>query len=198
MLLSHLGRSPQVAESAYVAPTATVCGDVVIGVECRIMHGASVVAEGGRIEIGECCVVLENAVIRSTERHSTRIGNHCLVGPNAHVVGCVVEDEVFIATGAAIFHGARLGKGSEVRINGVVHLRSKLNPGDVVPIGCVAVGDPASIFSPDRHEEIWAIQRPLNFPLFVYGFDRAEADMVKITKTLAEVLASHKHDAIVP
>jgi carbonic anhydrase/acetyltransferase-like protein (isoleucine patch superfamily) len=170
----------------------------VIGAECRIMHGASVVAEGGRIEIGECCIVLENAVIRSTARHSTQIGSHCLVGPNAHVVGCVVEDEVFIATGAAIFHGARLGKGSEVRINGVVHLRSKLEPGGVVPIGCVAVGDPATILSPDRYDEIWAIQKPLNFPLFVYGIDRAEADMVKITKRLADVLASHTHDAIVP
>jgi carbonic anhydrase/acetyltransferase-like protein (isoleucine patch superfamily) len=198
MLLSHLGRSPQVAESAYIAPTATVCGDVVIGAECRIMHGASIVAEGGRIEIGECCIVLENAVIRSTGCHSTRIGSHCLVGPNAHLVGCVVEDEVFIATGGAVFHGARLGKGCEVRINGVVHLRSTLEPGAVVPIGCVAVGDPVSILSPDRHDEIWAIQKPLNFPLFVYGIDRAEADMVKITKRLADALASHTHDAVVP
>jgi carbonic anhydrase/acetyltransferase-like protein (isoleucine patch superfamily) len=197
MLLSHLGLSPRVAESAYVAPTATVCGDVVIGADCRIMHGASIVAEGGRIEIGECCVVLENAVIRSTARHSTRIGDHCLVGPNAHVVGCVVEDEVFIATGAAIFHGALLGKGSEVRINGVVHLRSVLEPGAVVPIGHVAVGDPIRMLSPDRHDEIWAIQKPLNFPLFVYGFDRAEADMVKITKRLVDALASHKDDEVV-
>jgi hypothetical protein len=58
-----------------------------------------------------------------------------------------------------------------------------------------AVGDPASVLSPDQHDEIWAIQKPLNFPLFVYGVDRAEADMVKITKRLAEALASHKHDA---
>ncbi|MBI4590458.1 MAG: hypothetical protein HY725_16635 [Candidatus Rokubacteria bacterium] len=107
MLLSHVGRSPRIEPSAYVAPTATVCGDVVIGAKCRIMHGASIVAEGGQIEIGECCIIMENAVVRSTGRHSTRIGSHCLVGPNAHLVGCVVEDEVFIATGAAIFHGAR-------------------------------------------------------------------------------------------
>jgi carbonic anhydrase/acetyltransferase-like protein (isoleucine patch superfamily) len=129
MLLSHLGRTPQVDLSAYVAPTATVCGDVVVGANCRIMHAASIIAEGGRIEIGECCVILENAVVRSTARHSTRVGSHCLVGPNAHLAGCVIEDEVFIATGAAIFHGAQVGRGSEVRINGVVHLRSRLQPG---------------------------------------------------------------------
>ena len=136
MLLSHLGRSPQIDPRAYIAPTATLCGDVVVGAGSRIMHGASIVAEGGRIEIGACCIVMENAVVRSTARHATRIGSHCLVGPHAHLVGCVVEDEVFIATGAAIFHGAHLGKGSEVRINAVVHLESRLPPGETVPIGC--------------------------------------------------------------
>ena len=197
MLFSHLGQSPRVEPSAYVAPSATVCGDVMIGANCRIMHGASIVAEGGRIEIGECCIIMENAVVRSTGRHSARIGRHCLIGPNAHLVGCIVEDEVFIATGAAVFHGARLGKRSEVRINGVVHLRSFLPPGETVPIGWVAVGDPIRILPPDRHEEIWEIQKPLNFPLFVYGFDCPETDMVKIAKSLSDALGSHRDDSVV-
>ena len=111
-------------------------------------------------------------------------------------MGCVVEDEVFIATGAAIFHGARLGKGSEVRIHGVVHLRSHLPAGEIVPIGWVAVGDPITILSSDRHEEIWAVQKPLNFPLVAYGLDRADADMVKITKRLSDALAAHKEDSV--
>jgi carbonic anhydrase/acetyltransferase-like protein (isoleucine patch superfamily) len=196
MLLSHLDQSPHVDPRAYVAPSATVCGNVVIGANARIMHGASIVAEGGRIEIGESCIVLENAVIRSTERHSTRIGDHCLVGPNAHLVGCTVEDQVFIATGAAIFHGAHLGSRSEVRINGVVHVQTRLPKGEAVPIGWVAVGDPVRTLPPDRHDEIWAIQKALNFPLVAYGYDRADADMVKITTRLSGVLASHKGDAV--
>jgi carbonic anhydrase/acetyltransferase-like protein (isoleucine patch superfamily) len=195
MLLSHLNHSPRVDPSAYIAPTATVCGNVVIGPHARIMHGASIVAEGGRIDIGKYCIVLENAVVRSTERHSTQIGDHCLVGPQAHLVGCTVEEQVFIATGAAVFHGAHLGRGSEVRINAVVHIQSRLPTGEVVPIGWVAVGDPIQILPPDRHKEIWAIQKPLNFPLVAYGYDRAEADMVKITKRLSDVLASHKGDS---
>jgi hypothetical protein len=94
VLLAHLKRFPQVDPSAYVAPTATVCGDVAIGARTRIMHGASIIAEGGRLEIGDCCIVMENAVIRSTNRHSTRIGRHCLVGPSAHLVGCSVASNV--------------------------------------------------------------------------------------------------------
>ncbi len=124
MIISHKGKKPEIHSSAYIAPSATVCGDVTIGPNCRIMHGASIIAEGGKIMIGEHCIILENAVVRSNTRHSATIGNYVLIGPNAHVVGCTIEDEVFIATGAAIFHGAHLGKGSEIRINAVVHLKS--------------------------------------------------------------------------
>jgi carbonic anhydrase/acetyltransferase-like protein (isoleucine patch superfamily) len=137
---------------------------------------------------------MENAVLRSSHRHPLTIGNNCLIGPNAHVVGCTVEDEVFIATGAAIFHAARLGKGSEVRINGVVHLRSHLAAGQTVPIGWIAVGDPAQLLPPGEHERIWALQKPLNFPLTVYGLDRGEATMEAITRRLSETLGSHFAD----
>jgi carbonic anhydrase/acetyltransferase-like protein (isoleucine patch superfamily) len=194
MLIAHLGKAPRVDPSAWVAPSATVCGDVTVGPNCRIMHGASVIAEGGSITIGECGIVMENAVIRSTARHSCAIGNFCLVGPNAHLVGCTLEDEVFMATGAAVFHAARIGKGTEVRINAVVHLRTILSPGQTVPIGWVAVGDPAEILPPDQHDRIWEVQEPLNFPLTVYGIDRKDASMAAITRRLAEVLASHRDD----
>jgi len=198
MLINHQGKSPRVHPSAYVAPNAAVCGDVVIGPGCRILFGAQIIAEGGSISIGTECIVMENAVLRSNARHPLKIGNNCLIGPHAHVVGCTVEDEVFVATGASIFHGARLGKGCEVRINGVVHLKTHVVPGDTVPIGWVAVGSPASILPPNEHEKIWEIQKPLNFPLTVYGFDRSEADMVKITRRLSEALGSHAHDVDEP
>ena len=197
MILSHSGKTPKIDPSALVTPTASICGDVTIGPNCRIMHGAAVIAEGGRITIGEQCIVFENAVIRSNQKHHTQIGKYCLIGPNAHVVGCTLEDSVFIATGAAIFHGARACEGSQVRINGVLHIQSRLEAGAVVPIGWIAVGDPAQIFSPDRHDDIWAIQKPLNFPLTVYGYDREVASMQKITGRLAENLASHRDDSIV-
>ncbi|MEW6263458.1 MAG: gamma carbonic anhydrase family protein [Thermodesulfobacteriota bacterium] len=196
MLITHQGKSPVIDPTAYVAPNAAVCGDVTIGPGCRILFGAQIIAEGGSIQIGQDCIVMENAVLRGNARHSLKIGHNCLIGPNAHVVGCTIEDEVFIATGAAIFHGARLGKGCEVRINGVVHIKSQVPAGEIVPIGWIAVGSPATILPPHEHEKIWAIQKPLNFPLTVYGFDRAEADMVKITRRLSEALGSHLDDEV--
>jgi carbonic anhydrase/acetyltransferase-like protein (isoleucine patch superfamily) len=194
LLIKHDGVSPQIDPTAWVAPNAVLCGNVTVGPGCRIMYGAQVIAESGSISMGRECIIMENAVLRSSVRHPLSIGNNCLVGPNAHVVGCTVEDEVFIATGAAIFHSARLGKGSEVRINGVVHLKTHLAPGETVPIGWVAVGNPAQVLPPSEHERIWEIQKALNFPLTVYGFDRGEATMEKITRRLSEALRSHASD----
>jgi carbonic anhydrase/acetyltransferase-like protein (isoleucine patch superfamily) len=199
MIIKHSGRSPMIDSSAYIAPNAAVCGDVRIGKNSRIMFGAAVIAEGGSIEIGDNCVILENAVLRSTVNHSLVIGNNVLIGPNAHVVGCRVEDCVFIATGASIFHGARLCKGSEVRINGVVHIKTEIKENEVVPIGWVAVGIPAKILPPDAHDEIWDAQRPLNFPKYVYSVDRkpeGESNMPEVMDMMANALKSHKDDEI--
>jgi carbonic anhydrase/acetyltransferase-like protein (isoleucine patch superfamily) len=197
MILTHLNKTPQIDASAYVAPTATICGNVSIAAGVRVMFGACVVAEDAPITIGEDSIVMENAVLRSTEEHSLHIGQNCLIGPNAHVVGCLVGDCVFIATGVSIFHGAKLGFGCEVRVNGVVHLRTALPPHATVPIGWVAVGDPAQIFPPDRHDDIWAVQEPLNFPKFVYGVERpskGETNMREITHRRSASLGAHKDD----
>lgn len=197
MLIEHGGRRPQVDGTAWVARDATICGDVAVGPGARVLHGARIVGEsGGTVSIGRDCIVMENAVLRASRRHPLSIGDHCLIGPNAHVVGAELEDQVFVATGAAIFHGAHLGRGSEVRVHAIVHLRTRLEPGAVVPLGWVAVGDPARILPPDKHDEIWAMQAPLNFPQWVYGFDRDTPDlMVHVTRRLSEALGSHARDA---
>jgi carbonic anhydrase/acetyltransferase-like protein (isoleucine patch superfamily) len=198
MLIQHAGKRPQVDPTAWIAPGATVCGDVVIGPGVRVLHGARIIGEGGgAIRIGRDCIVMENAVIRASRKHSCTIGDHCLIGPNAHVTGATLEDEVFVATAAAIFHGAWLGRATEVRVHGTVHLRTRLAPGSTVPIGWVAVGDPARLLPPDQHDEIWAVQKPLNFPEWVYGFDRDTPDLMRhVTRRLSEVLGAHANDTV--
>lgn len=64
MLIKHRGVAPSVDATAFVAPTATLVGDVRIGPRARIMYGAGLDAEGSRIRVGEACVVAENAVVR--------------------------------------------------------------------------------------------------------------------------------------
>jgi carbonic anhydrase/acetyltransferase-like protein (isoleucine patch superfamily) len=129
----------------------------------KILH------EDGTVAIGEDTVIMENALVGGRARHSTIIGTSVMVGPHAHINGSVVGDQSFIATGASLFPGSQIGAGAEVRINAVVQVNTVVAPGAVVPIGWVAVGDPAQIFPADRHDEIWAIQRDLDFAGTVYG-----------------------------
>jgi carbonic anhydrase/acetyltransferase-like protein (isoleucine patch superfamily)/enamine deaminase RidA (YjgF/YER057c/UK114 family) len=195
--IEHLGARPRVDSTAYVAPTATLCGDVTIGPEARVLFGAVVVAEGGPVEVGARCIVMEQAVLRGSGRHALRLGAHVLVGPHAYLSGCTVEDDVFIATGATVLNGARLGARSEVRINGVVHIRTRLAADAVVPIGWVAVGDPATILPPDAHDRIWAIQRTLDFPREVFGIERPEPGrsiMPEVASRYGRALGAHRDD----
>ena len=74
MLVEHRGWRPQLAPTAYVAPNAVVCGDVIVGEDCRILFGAVMAAEGGRVELGDKVIVMEQAVVRGRQGHPTRIG----------------------------------------------------------------------------------------------------------------------------
>ena len=196
MLVEHRGKRPSVDPSVYVAPTAVLCGDVRVGAETRILFGAVVSGEDGQVEIGARCVVMENALVRGREAHPVELGDDVLVGPHAHVNGATIGDEAFIATGASVFPGATVGARAEVRINGVVQVNTTLEPGAVVPISWVAVGTPAQLLSPDRHEAIWAVQQALDFPGTVYGVDR-DAGMAEIMRRQAAFYAAHDEDRIV-
>ena len=199
MLLEHRGRRPRIHDSAYVAPNAVVCGDVTVGENCRILFGAVLTAEGGPILLGSHCIIMENAVLRGTQRHPMRIGDHVLVGPQTYLTGCTIEDNVFLATGATVFNGVRIGAGAEIRINAVVHLESVVASDTVVPIAWVAVGDPAELFPPQEHDRIWAIQEPLDFPREVFGLERSpnETFMPVMTKRYSRALERHKSDVAI-
>ena len=199
MLLEHRGKRPTIHESAYVAPTATVCGDVTIGADTCVLFGAVITAEGGPVSIGDRCIIMENAVIRGTPRHPTRIDNNILVGPRAYLTGCRIKDNVFLATGSTVFNGAIIEAGAEVRINGVVHLKTKIPANATVPIGWVAVGDPAQIRPPKDHDEIWAVQKELQFPREIFGIERRDKDenkMPEVARRYTRALSRHKQDVV--
>jgi carbonic anhydrase/acetyltransferase-like protein (isoleucine patch superfamily) len=198
MLYAHRGKRPTVDPSATIAPTAVLCGDVRIGPGCAVAFGAVLSAEDGSIALGEGCIVMENAVIKAGKRAPVRIGNHVLVGPRAYLTGCTIADDVFLATGATVFNHAVIGARAEVRINGTVHLKTVVPPDATVPIGWVAVGDPASILPPDRHDEIWAIQERLDFPKTVFGLERpppGRSLMPELTRRYAAFLRVHRDDS---
>lgn len=172
-LLEHRGQLPNVHPTARIAPTATICGDVAIGPNCSIGFGAVLVAESGPVRTGANCVIMDTAVLRGVRGAPLTLGDNVLVGPRAYLTGCTVEDEAFLATGCTVFNLAWIGRGAEVRINGIVHIRTVLLPFATVPLGWIAVGDPARILPPHQHDAIWAVQKELHFPRTVFGVERA-------------------------
>ncbi len=196
VFVEHRTKRPRVAESAYIAPTAVLCGDVTIGPHSRVLFGAVVTAEGGPVTIGANCVIMENAVVRGVPAHPTVLGDHVLVGPHAHLTGCVVEGESRIATGAVIFNGARLGLGAEVEFHAVVGVNTVVPAGVAVPMGWFAGGDPAELVEPGNWAAIQALLGPLDYPGTVFGVGESDRTMPDIARRYARGLALHSRDRV--
>ena len=198
VFVEHRLKSPKVAESAYIAPTAVLAGDVTVGPHSRVLFGAVITAEGGAVEIGADCVVMENAVIRGVPNQDMRIGDNVLVGPQAHLTGCVIEGDTRIATGAVVFNGARIETGAEVEFHAVVYVNTVVPAGTAVPMGWFAGGQPAELVPPDNWDRIRAIMGPLDYPGTVFGIGAGQARMPDIARRYARGLALHQRDNIIP
>jgi carbonic anhydrase/acetyltransferase-like protein (isoleucine patch superfamily) len=204
MRIRHLDMAPAVHPEAYVAPTAILSGQVSVGRGTCIMHGAVLAAEGGPVEIGANCMIMENAVLRGTPQHPLIMGDHVLAGPHSHLTGCGIADEVFIATGAKVFNGAQLGRASSVALGGTVHIGCVVPPLGRVPIGWVAVGEPARMYPPSDAEAIRAGLDEVagGFLPFVFGIDEAadrrqqmQAALRRYTTAIAR---QHRQDEVMP
>jgi carbonic anhydrase/acetyltransferase-like protein (isoleucine patch superfamily) len=200
VFVEHRLKTPQVSESAYIAPTAVLAGDVTVGPHSRVLFGAVITAEGGHVEIGSNCVIMENAVIRGVPNQETRVGDDVLVGPHAHLTGCVIEGGSRIATGAVVFNGARIETGAEVEFNAVVYVNTVVPSGVAVPMGWFAGGQPAELVAPGDWDRIRAIMGPLDYPGTVFGVAPSDtgSPMSDVARRYARGLALHHRDNIRP
>jgi gamma-carbonic anhydrase len=200
VFVEHRLKIPQVSESAYIAPTAVLAGDVTVGPHSRVLFGAVITAEGGPVEIGRNCVIMENAVVRGVPGQQTRIGDDVLVGPHAHLTGCVIDGRSRIATGATVFNGARIETGADVQFNAVVYVNTLVPAGAAVPMGWVAGGQPAELVAPGEWDRIRAIMGPLDYPGTVFGIgaDDSGARMSDVARRYARGLALHHRDHVLP
>lgn len=198
VFVRHRMKSPKVAESAYIAPTAVLCGDVTVGPHSRVLFGAVITAEGGPVEIGANCVIMENAVVRGVPQHPIRLGDHVLVGPHASLTGCVIEGDTRIATGAVVFNGARVEVGAEVEFHAVVYVNTVVPAGTAVPMGWFAGGDPAQLVAPGDWERIRELIGPLDYPGTVFGAARIDGTVPDIARRYARGLALHSRDQVLP
>lgn len=198
VFVRHRLKSPKVAESAYIAPNAVLCGDVTVGPHSRVLFGAVITAEGGPVEIGAHCVIMENAVVRGVPQHTARLGDHVLVGPHASLTGCVIEGDTRIATGAVIFNGSRIEVGAEVEFHAVVYVNTVVPAGTAVPMGWFAGGDPVELVAPGEWGRIRDLIGPLDYPGTVFGAAGTDSAVPDIARRYARGLALHSRDTVLP
>jgi len=130
---------PQIHETAYVAPDAVVIGRVTIGPEASVWPGAVLRGDHGYITVGARTSVQDGTIVHCTANHPTIIGDDCVVGHNAHLEGCVVEDGCLIGSGSVTLNRVVIGKGSIVAAGAVV------SEGFEVPPGSLVAGVPATV-----------------------------------------------------
>src|SRR5215469_5666372 len=130
---------PDIHELAYVAPDAVVIGRVTIGPEASVWPGAVLRGDHGTITVGARTSVQDGTVVHTTRRWPTVIGADCVVGHNAHLEGCVVEDRCLIGSGSITLNRARVGAGA------IVAAAALIPEGFEVPPGALAAGIPATI-----------------------------------------------------
>ena len=205
MLIRHSGAEPRVDPSAYVAPTATLVGAVTVGPRARVMFGAVLDAEASRVEVGECAIICEHAVLRATavgdEDHPVLVADHVFVGPHATLLGCSVQSAAYLATAATVLHGAAVGSGSAVAVGALVHAATRLPAESFLPPGMIAVGDPHRIFEPSQHEELAEAIKSVGFAARAFGVTAAWEDRASRYRESTEVrsreFAAHADDEII-
>jgi carbonic anhydrase/acetyltransferase-like protein (isoleucine patch superfamily) len=187
--IRHRGREPQVDPTAYVAPTATLVGDVRVGPRARVMYGAVLDAEGSRIEVGEAAVICENAVLRGSVVAGDQpvlVGDHVFVGPHATLLGCEVGRCAYLATAATVLQRARLGAGSVVAVGALVHARTVLPDEYFVPPHTVALDAPVRLLAPGDPGLPDAVRR-VGFAQVAFGVDAEWTDRISRYEQTAEV-----------
>jgi carbonic anhydrase/acetyltransferase-like protein (isoleucine patch superfamily) len=140
---------PQVHPDAYVHPDAVVIGDVRIGASSSVWPGVVLRADFGQILIGERTSIQDGTVLHTTEHWHTVIGDDCVVGHNAHLEGCTVENWCLVGSGSVVLNRAVLRAGSVVGANALVP------EGFEVPVSYMALGVPARAtpIDPKKHAE---------------------------------------------
>lgn len=138
-LFAFEGREPRVSPAAWIAPTATLVGDVRVEEDASIWYGAVLRADFGPIIVRRGANVQDGSVLHGGQDPVTEIGEGVTVGHLCVVHGAVIQTEALIGNGATVLDGAVVG------IRALVAAGSTVPPGMIIPAGMLAVGTPARV-----------------------------------------------------
>jgi carbonic anhydrase/acetyltransferase-like protein (isoleucine patch superfamily) len=159
-LFEYEGNRPSVADDAFVAPTATVIGDVTIESGASVWYGAVLRGDDGPIVVRRNANVQDLSLLHCPPGVTTEIGAGATVAHQCVVHGAVLEDEALVANGCVVLDGARIGSRSLVAALSVVAA------GAEIPPGVLAAGSPAVVKRElaGTPAEMWVQMNPTYYP----------------------------------
>jgi carbonic anhydrase/acetyltransferase-like protein (isoleucine patch superfamily) len=139
MFIEYAGKVPRISETAFIAPTAVLIGDVEVGEGASIWFGVVLRADNGKIRIGAHAAIEDNAVVHAREDRITTIGDAATIGHCAVLDDCTIGKGALVGSNATILAGATIGTGSVVAAGSVVTVDAH------VPAAVVVAGAPARV-----------------------------------------------------
>jgi gamma-carbonic anhydrase len=154
-IAQHLFQAPRVHETAFIAPGATVIGDVTLGENSSVWFGSVLRGDINRIVIGPGTNVQDGAVVHLADDFGALVGSLVTIGHKAVVHACTIDDEVLVGMGAIVLDGAEIGARSILGAGALVTGGKKIPPGSLV------LGSPAKVVRQLTLEEqagirVWA------------------------------------------
>ncbi|RPE13875.1 gamma carbonic anhydrase family protein [Chitinophaga lutea] len=132
VILPVKGVLPQMGDNCFIAPNATIVGDVIMGKDCSVWFNAVVRGDVNSIRMGDKVNIQDGAVIHATyQKTKTHIGNNVSIGHNAIVHGCTVEDNVLIGMGAIVMDNAHIGSNTIIAAGAVVLEGTQVEAGSI-------------------------------------------------------------------
>lgn len=159
-LFEYEGVSPTIAADAWIAPTATIIGDVTIESGASIWYGAVLRGDDGPIVIRERANVQDGSIIHTTPQVTTEIGRGATIAHQCMIHGAVIEDEALVGNGCVVLDGARIGS------RAMLGAMSLVPPGKQIPSGVLALGRPAVVKGDiaGTSAEFWVNMNPVYYP----------------------------------
>jgi len=151
-LARHLGKEPETAQAAFVAPNATVLGNVKLGALSSVWYGCVLRGDINTIEIGEGSNVQDLAMVHLADDYGVKVGRYTTIGHSAIIHACEIGDECLIGMGATILDGAVIGDHCIVGANALVTQRF------VAPPGSMILGSPAKVVRSLKESELMGLR----------------------------------------
>jgi carbonic anhydrase/acetyltransferase-like protein (isoleucine patch superfamily) len=131
-ILPVKGILPVMGNNCFIAPNATIAGEVIMGDDCSVWFNAVLRGDVNFIKMGNKVNVQDGAIIHCTyQKYGTTIGNNVSIGHNAIVHGCVIDDNVLVGMGAIVMDNCHVGSNSIIAAGAVVLENTTIEPGTI-------------------------------------------------------------------